>query len=75
MEDFKKLFVVKNGGSSGWTDSDRSTFVVSVECNILQVYCKSGRDMFPHEVNTAIGRFRKAYEEEFGEKVALCLLH
>ena len=69
MNDFKRLFVVRNGASSGWTSSDRTSFIISVEGNFLYVKGKTGRDMFAHEINTAFGRFLEEYEKEFGEKV------
>ena len=71
MENFRRLFAIKDGGASGWTDSRRTSFIISVENNELTVKVKSGRDPFVEEVNTAFGRFLQAYEAEFGEKVAL----
>ncbi len=71
MKDFKRLFVVRNGESNGWTSSTRTSFIISVEADELRVSWKSGRDMFAYEINTALGRFLKEYEAEYGEKVAL----
>lgn len=75
MKDFSRLFVIKNGKFSGWTNSTRTSFVISVENDELSVKGKSGRDMYASEINTAFGRFLKEYEAEFGEKVALYERH
>lgn len=75
MKNFRRLFVIKNGNSGGWTDSTRTSFVISVENDMLSVVCKSGRDMYAGEINTAFGRFLKEYEAEFVEKVALYERH
>lgn len=72
MQDMSRLFVINNTGkTSGWTSVDRTSFVMSVDHNTLSVTKKSGRDMYPEEINTAFGRFLKEYEQEFGERVAL----
>lgn len=71
MENFKRLFVVKNGAVGGWSDSDRTSFIIEVVGNYLFVKHKTGRDMFAHEINTAFGRFIEEYEAEFGEKIAI----
>lgn len=71
MEEFKRLFVIKDGESSGWTSSTKTSFMIEVDGEVLIVKWKSGRDMYPHEINTAFGRFLKEYEAEFGERVAL----
>lgn len=71
MKDFSRLFIIKNGECGGWTNSTRTSFVISVENDELSVKGKSGRDMYVSEINTAFGRFLKEYEAEFGEKVAL----
>ena len=71
MRDFKRLIVINDGDYNGWTSSTRTAFIISVEGNYLKVSGYSGRDMFPHEINTAFGRFLRLYEQEFGEKVAL----
>lgn len=71
MKDFSRLFIIKNGERGGWTDSTRTSFVISVKDDKLTVAVKSGRDMYTSEINTAFGRFLKEYEAEFGEKIAL----
>lgn len=75
MKNFKRLFVVKNGSVGGWSDSDQTSFIISVEDERLSIRRKSGRDMFAHEINTAFGRFIQEYEAEFGEKIALYKRH
>ncbi|MBQ7040620.1 hypothetical protein IJN73_00945 [Candidatus Saccharibacteria bacterium] len=67
MENFRRLFVVKNGESSGWTNSDRTSFIISVEDDELKVLVKKGRDPYAYEINTAFGRFLKEYERENGK--------
>ena len=72
MQDMSRLFVIVDSGkSSGWTNCDRTSFIVEVRCDQLTVTKKSGRDMYPEEINTAIGRFLKEYESVFGEKIAI----
>lgn len=71
MKNFSRLFVIEDGNCGGWTESKRTSFVISVEGDYLTVRGKSGRDMYTAEVNTAFGRFLQEYEEEFGEKIAL----
>ena len=69
MRDFSRIFVVTDGGCAGWTDSDRTSFVISVNYDALDVTIKSGRDAFASEINTAFGLFLEEYEAEFGEKI------
>ena len=72
MQNMSRLYAIKDSGSySGWTTVDRTSFVISVKGDMLTVTKKSGRDMYPKEINTAFGRFLQEYEQEFGEKVAL----
>lgn len=71
MENFKRLYIIRNGECGGWSNSNKTSFVISVEDDELSVKIKSGRDMYANEINTAFGRFLKEYEAEFGEKVAL----
>ena len=71
MQDISRLFVIKEGECGGWTNSTRTSFVVSIKNDQLCVSVKSGRDPFTHEINTAIGRILKEYEAEYGERVAL----
>ena len=69
MKNFTRLFKVTDGNADGWTDSTRTTFVLKIESNILEMYVKGGRNPFVQEVNTAFGLLLKEYETEFGEKV------
>ena len=72
MKKFSRLFVVENGESGGWTNSDRTSFTIAVDdCDRLTVNKKSGRDMYAAEINTAFGKFLEEYEAEYGEKVTL----
>lgn len=75
MKNFKRLFVINDGECGGWSNSTRTSFVISVEDDELSIKVKSGRDMYVSEINTAFGRFLKEYEAEFGEKVALYERH
>ena len=61
----RRLFVVQNNGAAGWTSVDRTVFTISLENDWLRVVKKSGRDMFPSEINTAIGRLLQEYRAEF----------
>lgn len=67
MKDFKRMYVVENGAAGGWTDSTRTTFVLSVQDDYLSMVVKSGRNPFTEEVNTAFGRFIRDYEAENGK--------
>ena len=71
MKNFRRLFAINNGGANGWTASTKTSFIISIENDELNVKWKSGRDMFASEINTAFGRLLQAYEAEFGEKIAL----
>ena len=67
MENFRRLFAIKNGNVGGWSDSDQTSFIISVENDTLSIKWKSGRNMFAHEINTAFGWFIQEYEKEFGK--------
>lgn len=69
MMNFKRLFVVENGESGGWTNSTKTSFIIAVEDDELKVTCISGRDMYAAEINTAFGRFLLEYQKEVGKKV------
>lgn len=66
MKDFTRLFVIKNGGSNGWTNSDRSTFILSVDCQELKLTVRDGRDPFAAEINVAFALLLKEYVAENG---------
>lgn len=67
MKNFRRMFVIKNGEAAGWTNSTRTTFVLSVEDNVLTMKVKSGRNPFTNEINTAFGLFLQEYAQEYGQ--------
>ncbi|MCQ2571197.1 MAG: hypothetical protein MJ154_03045 [Candidatus Saccharibacteria bacterium] len=56
MKNIRRIVVVHNNGCNGWSESENTTFSVEIMGDILRVRKISGRDMFPSEINTAVGR-------------------
>lgn len=63
---FKRMYTVKNGGASGWTESTHTTFILSIEDDVLAMTVKAGRNPFPGEINTAFGRLISEYQAQYG---------
>lgn len=67
MNNFTRMYVIKNGAAGGWTNSTRTTFTLKVESDYLTMTVVDGRDPFTSEINTAFGHFLQDYERENGK--------
>lgn len=72
MKDFARLFVIDNAGMyAGWSRCTKTSFVIAVKEDVLEVKKKSGRDMLFEEVLAAFTRFMEEYEANFGQKIKI----
>ena len=66
MMNITRLFNIKNGDAEGWTNSDRTTFILNVDCDMLTMNVTDGRNPFVNEVKAAMLLFIAEYLNEFG---------